>query len=187
MKAIRVDKPGSLAIVEMDKPSIGNPREVLVKVTSASICGSDLGIYKGSNALAAYPVVIGHEYGGVVEAVGGLVESLRPGDLVAVDPVRPCGHCYPCTHGRENVCSNLEVCGVHLPGGFSEYVVAPAERAHKVDPARIPADLVCLVEPYSIGVQVNRRARIEKGDRVLVMGCGPAGLCIMQDAKARGA
>ncbi|MCD8349524.1 MAG: zinc-binding alcohol dehydrogenase family protein [Planctomycetaceae bacterium] len=187
MKAIRVDKPMALEIVEIDKPAIATPYEVLVKVTSGSICGSDLGIYKGTNSLATYPAIIGHEYGGVVEAVGDLVKSVKIGDLVAVDPVRPCGHCYPCTHNRENVCSNLEVCGVHLPGGFSEYVTAPAARVHTVDPAKIPADLVCLVEPFSIGVQVNHRARIEKGDLVLVMGCGPAGLCILQDAKARGA
>lgn len=187
MLAIRVDGPGKLDVVEMDKPKIGNPWEVLVKVTSGSICGSDLGIFKGTNALAEYPAVIGHEYGGIVEEVGGLVTALKAGDLVAVDPVRPCGHCYPCTHGRQNVCGNLKVCGVHLPGGFAEYVTAPADRAHKVNPAKIPADMVCLVEPYSIGVQVNKRGRIAKNDLVLVMGCGPAGLCIMQDAKARGA
>ncbi len=187
MKAIRVEKPGKVEIVERDKPVIGGSGQVLVKITSGSICGSDLGIFKGTNSLATYPAVIGHEYGGIVEAVGNDVVGLAPGDLVAIDPVRPCGHCYPCTHGRQNVCTNLKVCGVHLPGGFAEYAVAPAQRAHKVDAGKIPPDLVCLVEPYSIGVQVNKRAGIEKGDKVLIMGCGPAGLCILQDAKARGA
>lgn len=186
MKAIQIEKPGKLDIVDIPKPQIG-PLEVLVKVTGGSICGSDIGIYKGTNSLASYPAVIGHEYGGFVTEVGALASGVKVGDLVAVDPVRVCGHCFACTHGRQNVCSTVKVTGVHLPGGFAEQVAAPADRVHKVNPARIPADRVSLVEPYSIGVQVNHRGRIAKGDRVLVMGCGPAGLCVMQDAKARGA
>lgn len=186
MKAIQIEKPGKLDIIEMAKPKAG-PLEVVIKVTSGSICGSDVGIYKGTNSLASYPAIIGHEYGGVVVEVGSMVSNVKAGDLVAVDPVRICGHCYACTHGRQNVCQDVKVAGVHLPGGFAEYVAAPADRVHQVDPARIPADRVCLVEPYSIGVQVNHRGRVAKGDRVLVMGCGPAGLCIMQEAKTRNA
>ncbi len=187
MKAIRIEKPGQLDLVDLDKPKLRNPFEVLIKITAGSICGSDIGIYKGTNSLASYPAIIGHEYGGVIDEVGGMVTNVKPGDLVAVDPVRNCGQCYACTHGRHNVCSTVKVTGVHVPGGFAEYVAAPANRVHKVDPAKIPADLISLVEPYSIGVQVNRRGRIEKGDLVLVIGAGPVGLCIMQDAKARGA
>lgn len=186
MKAILIREPGSLEIVDMDKPTPG-PTEVLVKITAGSICGSDVGIFKGTNSLASYPAIIGHEYGGIVEAVGELASGVAVGDLVAVDPVRPCGHCYACMNGRQNVCRDVKVTGVHLPGGFAEYVAVPSGRAHKVDPAKIPADMISLVEPYSIGVQVNHRGRVAKGDRVLVMGCGPAGLCIMEEAKARGA
>lgn len=187
MKAVHVEKIGSLEVVDIPEPEVSTPYEVLIKVTAASICGSDIGIFKGTNSFAKYPVIIGHEYGGIVEKVGSLVTAVRPGDLVAVDPVRSCGHCGPCRSGRQNVCLNLKVCGVHLPGGFAEYVTAPEDRVHKVDLAKVPADMISLVEPYSIGVQVNRRARIEKGDRVLIMGCGPAGLCILEDAKARDA
>ncbi len=187
MKAIRIDEPGKLAIVDIEKPKIANPYEVVVRVTSGSICGSDIGIFKGTNSLAAYPAIIGHEYGGVIEEVGGLVANVKPGDLVAVDPVRSCGHCYACMNGRQNVCREVKVTGVHMPGGFTQFVAAPADRVHKVDPKKIPADLVCLVEPYSIGVEVNSRGQIGKKDAVLVMGAGPAGLCVMQDAKARGA
>ena len=187
MKAIRIEEPGKLELAEIEKPKIANPLEVLIKVTAGSICGSDVGIYKGTNSLATYPAIIGHEFGGFVEEVGGMVEGIKVGDLVAVDPVRSCGHCYACTHGRQNVCRDVVCVGVHKPGGFAEYVTAPADRAHKVDPKRIAPDMVCLVEPYGIGVQVNQRGRIAKEDMVLVMGAGPAGLCIMQDAKARGA
>ncbi|MDR1519728.1 MAG: zinc-binding alcohol dehydrogenase family protein [Planctomycetota bacterium] len=187
MKAVRIEKPGDIGLVEIEKPKISHPREVLIKVVCGSICGSDIGIYKGTNSVATYPIIIGHEFGGVIEEVGSEAGPLKAGDLVAVDPVRSCGHCYACLHGRQNVCSSVKCVGVHMPGGFSEYVVVPAERANKVDPARISPELICLIEPYSIGVQVNSRGRVAKGDRVLVMGCGPAGLCIIQDAKARGA
>ncbi|MDR1535323.1 MAG: zinc-binding alcohol dehydrogenase family protein [Planctomycetota bacterium] len=187
MKAIRIDKPGDIGLVEVEKPKIANSREILIRVVCGSICGSDLGIFKGTNSVATYPIVIGHEFGGVVEEIGSEVTGIRPGDLVAVDPVRSCGHCYACRHGRQNVCAGVKCVGVHMPGGFSEFVTVPAERANKVDPERISPELVCLIEPYSIGVQVNTRGRIAKGDLVLVMGCGPAGLCIIQDARARGA
>ncbi|MDR1744708.1 MAG: zinc-binding alcohol dehydrogenase family protein [Planctomycetota bacterium] len=187
MKAICIESPGKMAVVDMLKPAVATPYDVLIRITSGSICGSDIGIYKGTNSLASYPAIIGHEYGGVIEAVGDLVTGVKPGDLVAVDPVRVCGHCYACATGRQNVCSTVRVTGVHMPGGFAEYVTAPCDRVHRVDPAKIGPDTVCLVEPYSIGVQVNKRGRVMKGDRVLVIGCGPAGLCIMQDAKARGA
>lgn len=187
MKAVCIDKPGSLTIVDIPEPVIKRPDEVKVKVTCGSICGSDIGIYKGTNSLASYPRIIGHEYGGIVVEAGPLAVGVAAGDLVAVDPVRSCGTCFACRSGRRNVCSTLEVTGVHRDGGFVDYVVAPAADVHKVNPKKIPADLVCLVEPYSIGIQVNHRGRIGKNDRVLVMGCGPIGLCIMQDAKARGA
>lgn len=187
MKAVLITTPGALSIVDIDEPEVIQPDDVKIKVTSGSICGSDIGIYRGTNSLARYPRVIGHEYGGIVTETGSDVQSVRPGDLVAIDPVRSCGKCFACQSGRSNVCSILEVTGVHCNGGFSSFVVSPDSNVHKVDPARIPADLVCLVEPYSIGVQVNHRGCIAKNDKVLVMGCGPIGLCIMQDAKARGA
>ncbi|MCC8189925.1 MAG: zinc-binding alcohol dehydrogenase family protein [Planctomycetes bacterium] len=187
MKAIRIEEPGKLEIVDLPKPAVTDPTQVLVRVTAGSICGSDVGILKGTNSLATYPAIIGHEYGGFVEEVGSLVEGVKPGDLVAVDPVRPCGHCYACGHGRQNVCSTVKVTGVHVPGGFAEYVTAPGDRVHRVDPAAIPPDMISLVEPYSIGVQANSRGRVAKDDTVLVIGAGPAGLCILEEAKARGA
>lgn len=187
MKAIRIEMPGKLEIIDIPKPRFASPFEVLIKVTAGSICGSDIGIFKGTNSLATYPAIIGHEYGGEIAEVGSMVTGVKPGDLVAVDPVRPCGHCHACMNGRQNVCKEVKVTGVHIPGGFAEYVVAPADRVHKIDPKKIRPDMVSLIEPYSIGVQVNSRGRIAKKDKVLIMGAGPAGLCVMQDAKARGA
>lgn len=187
MKAIRIAKPFDLAITDISEPMLQAPGDVKIRVCSGSICGSDIGIYKGANSLATYPRIIGHEYGGTVIETGSAVRNVRPGDLVAVDPVRSCGVCSACLAGHSNVCSSLEVTGVHRDGGFSEFVVSPAANVHAIDPSIIPAELMCLVEPYSIAVQVNHRGRIAKNDSVLVMGAGPIGLSIMQDAKARGA
>lgn len=187
MKAVLVEKPFEVKIVEVPKPEVKKPDDVLIKILCGGICGSDLGIYKGTNSLATYPRIIGHEYGGIVEEVGPAVTTVKPGDYVAVDPVRTCGHCYACTHGRHNVCSTLEVTGVHCDGGFAEYALSPEYAVYPVDTKKIAPELLCFVEPYSIGAEVNNRARVEKGDKVLVMGSGPIGVGIMQVAKARGA
>lgn len=187
MKAVYITEPGKLEIADVPDPVMKNPDDVLIRISYGSICGSDIGIYKGTNSLATYPRIIGHEYGGQVVKTNSSAGTLKPGDWVAVDPVRSCGHCYACRNGRQNVCDTLEVTGVHRDGGFAEYVVSPADRVHRIDIGKIGKELISLVEPYSIGVQVNHRGRIVKNDRVLVMGCGPIGMCIMQDAKARGA
>ena len=94
MKAIVVEKPYEIKIAEVPVPQIRQPDEVLIKVISGGICGSDVGIYNGTNSLATYPRIIGHEFGGRVVEVGAAVKHLKSGDVVAVDPVRSCGHCY---------------------------------------------------------------------------------------------
>lgn len=186
MKAIKVVKPFELEIVDIPKPEIENDDDVIVKITSGGICGSDIGIWNGSNSLATYPRVIGHEFGGIVESVGKNVTSVKPGDKVAVDPVISCGHCYACKIGRHNVCSTLEVMGVHREGGFAEYVKAPEKNIHLFHTDFDPS-LLGLVEPYTIGMQINNRGNIHEGDQVLIMGSGPIGICAMQIAKSRGA
>jgi len=187
MKSIVVEKPFVISVRETPKPELTRDDEVLIRVISGGICGSDIGIFNGTNSLATYPRIIGHEFGGRVEKVGSAVKALKEGDVVAVDPVRSCGHCYACSHNRHNVCREVEVVGVHRDGGFSEYVVAPAKNCYKIDTDKVPAHLCCMVEPYSIGVQVNYRGEITADDTVLVMGSGPIGICIMQVARARGA
>ena len=187
MKAVFVEKPYEINVIDIDKPIIKNNNEVLIKVLCGGICGSDIGIYKGTNSLATYPRIIGHEFGGIVEEIGDSVKKIKVGDYVAVDPIRSCGHCYACTHDRHNVCNTLEVVGVHRDGGFSEYVTAPEENVYVVDTTKVDKKYLCLVEPYSIGEEVNARGRTTKGDIVLVLGSGPIGIACMQVAKAKGA
>jgi len=187
MKAIVVEEPKFVHVVEREKPVITRPDEVMIKVTCGGICGSDMGIFNATNAMASYPRLLGHEYGGEIVEVGSQVTNVKVGDKVAVDPVRSCGNCYACRIGRHNVCASLEVTGVHRDGGFAEFVVAPAKDVYKVDTSKISEEYICLIEPYSIGVQANTRGDCHKGDKVVVLGSGPIGMCITQVAKWRGA
>ena len=100
MKAVQIVKPNELKIIDMEKPVIDEKNNVLIKMTAAGICGSDVGIYHGTNAAATYPRVIGHEMVGRVEEVGAGVSGLKPGDRVIVNQVTSCGHCYPCRIDR---------------------------------------------------------------------------------------
>lgn len=186
MKAIKVIEPFKVEIVDVPKPEIKNKDDVIVRITSGGICGSDIGIYNGTNSLATYPRLIGHEFGGIVTEVGQDVTSVKVGDKVAVDPVISCGHCYACKIGRHNVCSTLEVMGVHRDGGFAEFVCAPEANIHKFH-KDFDESFLGLVEPFTIGVEINRRGQITKGDKVLIMGSGPIGIAAMQVAKRNGA
>lgn len=186
MKAIKVIEPFKVEIVDVPKPTVQHPDDVIVRITSGGICGSDMGIYNGTNSLATYPRLIGHEFGGIVTETGSEVTHVKVGDKVAVDPVISCGHCYACRIGRHNVCRDLEVMGVHRDGGFSEYVAAPAQNVHKFH-KDFDESYLGLVEPFTIGVEINNRAQITKGDKVLIMGSGPIGIAAMQVAKRNGA
>lgn len=186
MKAIKVIEPFKVEIVDVPKPEIKNDDDVIVRITSGGICGSDIGIYNGTNSLATYPRLIGHEFGGIVTETGKNLTSVKAGDKVAVDPVISCGHCYACRIGRHNVCSTLEVMGVHRDGGFAEFVCAPEANIHKFH-KDFDESFLGLVEPFTIGVEINRRGQITKGDKVLIMGSGPIGIAAMQVAKRNGA
>jgi len=124
MKAVYVAEPHSLEIREMPMPEPGQG-EALVRVRAGGICGSDMHIYHGTNPLAKYPRIIGHEFSGEIGALGPGVQGFSIGDRVAVDPVTSCGTCYACSIGRPNVCESLEVFGVHRHGGLPSTSLFP--------------------------------------------------------------
>jgi L-gulonate 5-dehydrogenase len=187
VKAVLVKEPQNLDVVNLPEPSPG-PGEVLVRVRAAGICGSDMHIYHGTNPLAEYPRVIGHEFAGEIAALGQGVEggALSVGDHVAADPVTSCGNCYPCSIGRYNVCANLSVFGVHRDGGMAEFVVMPAANVHVV-PKDWPWEKVVMTEPFSIAANVLSRTECSARDQVLVMGAGPIGLTVLMSAVLLGA
>lgn len=186
MKAIKVIKPGDIQIVEEEMPKITEPHQVLVKVKAAGICGSDISIYKGTSPVATYPRVIGHEFAGEVVEIGSEVSNVQIGDHVSINPVTSCGTCPACKKGRSNVCASLSVIGVHRDGGFREYAVVPANNAIKIS-KDIPWNQAGIIEPYTIAAQVVTRGNIQSGDNVLILGCGPIALTILQVSKMLGA
>ncbi|RLJ86242.1 zinc-binding alcohol dehydrogenase family protein [Planococcus citreus] len=186
MKAVQVPKAHEMKIIEQDRPQLQNPEDVLVRVKRVGICGSDMHIFHGSNPLATYPRVVGHEVAGEVVETGKDVASLKEGDHVVVEPINYCGECYACRKGRPNVCEKLSVFGVHEDGGMREYIVLPEKQLHAVD-KQLDWDEIVLAEPYTIGAQAVWRGQVEKGDTVLIQGCGPIGICILKLAKIAGA
>ena len=186
MKAIQIIKPGELKLIDMDKPVITKKNNVLIKMKAAGICGSDMGIYRGTNAAATYPRVIGHEMVGVVEEVGEGVASLKPGDRVIVDQVVSCGHCYACRKGRGNVCGNLQVRGVHIDGGYREYIAVPEQDCYLLPDTLSDVEAV-MIEPTTIAIQSCSRAGLCEEDVLLILGCGVLGSTILKIARLSGA
>lgn len=186
MKAIVVEAPHKMTMLDVPKPVLSDPFGVLIKMTAVGICGSDVHILHGTHPYVQYPRIIGHEGAGVVEEVGSQISDLKPGDPVVVEAVEFCGKCYPCSIGRTNVCENLKVLGVHHRGTYEEYMTVPRAYVHKYDPALKPEEAV-LAEPYTIGAQANAQGRTQKGDLVLVHGAGPIGLITCDVAASLGA
>lgn len=186
MKAVQIPSKMEMEVIDIEKPVISNPDEVLVKVKRVGICGSDMHIYHGTNPLATYPRIVGHEVAGEVVEVGSNVSGIKLGDHVVVEPIRYCGECYACRKGRHNVCQSLSVFGVHEDGGLREFFVLPEKQLHVVD-SSLEWDEIVLAEPYTIGAQAVWRGAVEEEDTVFIQGSGPIGICILKMAKLQGA
>lgn len=182
MKAVKVIEPNKLELIDIEKPSIDEKNNVLVRMTAAGICGSDVGIYHGTNAAATYPRIIGHEMVGKVSEIGENVKNLKVGDRVIINQVTSCGHCYPCKIGRGNVCDNLAVRGVHIDGGYREFIAVPETDCY-ILPASISDNDAVMIEPTTIAIQSCTRAQLDKADMLLIYGSGALGSSILKIAK----
>ena len=185
MRAAIMDAPHAMRVDTWATPAPG-PNEVLVSVGVTGVCAGDMYIFLGKNPYAAYPVIGGHEIAGTVATVGDGVAGLDVGTPVVVEPFIGCGTCYACRVGKSNCCMNLRIIGAHQPGGFAEYVVAPAQNIHRV-PAGLSTVTAAFAEPLAIGVQACRRGEVSSGEEILVLGCGPIGLALIEVARSRGA
>ena len=174
MWAISVREPNHLSLVEAERPA-PNPNEVLVRISRAGICGSDIHIYRGHNPFARYPRIIGHEAIGRIEAIGADVKDRKLGERVVLDPGVSCGQCHACRIGRPNVCSQLAVIGVHRDGGMREFATFPATNAIPV-PEHLPDRIAVMAEPYSIAANVVLRTEANESDMALIYGAGTVGL-----------
>ncbi len=178
-------QPGQIEFNEVPKPGVEKDH-VLIEVKACGVCGSDLHVYHGKHPFTSYPVIQGHEFAGVVDAVGSEVEGIRPGQKVTVVPSLVCGRCYPCRHGRANICDELKVMGFQAPGCHRNFFSVPADNVIPIM-EELSFEAGAMVEPLAVGVHAVRRADLKAGMRVLVLGAGPIGLLTMQAAKASGA
>ena len=184
MNAIRLEEPGRLSLISLEKPAI-QPDEALVRVHRIGVCGTDIHAFKGNQPFFSYPRILGHELGVEVLEVGAAVKNVSPGDRCAVEPYINCGVCIACRRDRTNCCVKLQVLGVHTDGGMREELVVPARKLHPS--LSLSPDQLALVETLGIGCHAVDRAKIEEGEFVLVVGAGPIGLAVMQFAVEAGA
>lgn len=160
--------------------------EVIVRTKTVGICGSDIHLFRGDHPYTTYPMVLGHKAAGIVEAVGKDVTEFRVSDPVVLEPLIPCGHCYPCSIGRLNCCSNMKTVGVTTNGALSELFAVPAACLHKIPPS-LPFNIAALSEPFSIGFHATSRGCVSAADQVVIIGAGTIGLTILAVAKQKGA
>lgn len=189
MRASVLVAESTLEVQERPVPAAA-PGEVLVEVASVGVCGSDVHYYRDMRAgefVVERPLVLGHEMGGRVVAVGDGVDAARIGERVAVDPQRPDHTCAQCLAGRYNLCPNMEFFATPpVDGAFTEYVTAPSSFAYAV-PDGFSDDAAALCEPLSVGIAALRKAKVVPGQRVLIAGAGPIGIIAAQVARAFGA
>jgi L-gulonate 5-dehydrogenase len=185
MRAVLTMAPRRMELIEEAEP-VAAPGEALLQVEAVGLCGSDLHLYLGDHPYTSYPQVQGHEFCGTILAFGeGYQGPLRIGQRVAVEPLVPCGNCYPCRRGRPNCCTRLAVLGVHRRGALADLLSVRVENLYPAD--GLDAELAALVEPVSIGLQAVMRGDVTSEDQVVVFGAGPIGQTILLAAKDRGA
>lgn len=183
MKAIQLKNPWEINCINMEKP-IPKQGEALIRIKAAGICGSDIGAFRGTNRLVSYPRIIGHELAGEVVTISpDNKKGIKPGDRVVIDPYIYCSHCYPCSIGRTNCCTNLKVPGVHINGGMAEYFTHPEDLL-----IRIPEELsfaeAAMAEPMTISLHGIHRGNLKKGEYCVIIGAGPIGLIAAMIARA---
>ena len=184
MRAVVFPAPESVALEHVDDP-VCAPSEVIVQVSLAGICGTDLHIYR-NEYMSSFPLIPGHEFGGVVAEVGRRVHDLRRGDRVAVDPNLYCNSCDFCRDQQNNHCLNWQGVGITRPGGFAEYVAVPARACYRL-PEGLSDSQAAFIEPLSCVVHALNRLRVRPGDDVLIFGSGPLGLVLLQALRHSGA
>ena len=177
--------PGVIEFKEVPVPEPGEG-QVLIKIMKIGICGSDIHVYHGEHPFTKYPVTQGHEVSGEITALGQGVEGLSVGQKVTIQPQVVCGECYPCRHGKYNLCEELKVMGFQTTGVASHYFAVDAA---KVTP--LPDDLTydegAMIEPLAVAVHAIRQAGDVSGKKIAVLGAGPIGILVAQVAKGMGA
>jgi 2-desacetyl-2-hydroxyethyl bacteriochlorophyllide A dehydrogenase len=185
MRQATMTAPGVIEIGETAPPKAA-AGEVLLRVRRIGVCGSDVHVYHGTHPFTPYPVVQGHEFSAVVEAVGEGVTDVEVGDRVTAMPQVVCGACRPCLRGDYHICDSLRVRGFQAPGCAQDLFVTEAAKIVPL-PATFSFEQGALVEPVAVGVHAVSRAGDVAGRNVAVLGAGPIGNLLAQVAHAQGA
>ncbi|MGF9698124.1 zinc-binding alcohol dehydrogenase family protein [Paenibacillus sp. MABNR03] len=184
MKAIVCEDINRLVLKDIDEP-VRNENEAIVSIRRIGICGTDLHAYKGNQPFFTYPRILGHELAGIIDDIGPNTAGFQAGDQVSIIPYLHCGQCIACRNGKTNCCASMQVMGVHVDGGMREKISVPV--SHLIKAEGLTLDETAMVEPLSIGAHAVRRARLQPGEQVVVIGAGPIGLGVMAFAKQAGA
>ena len=177
--------PGEIEFREVPVP-LAEEGQVLIRLRRIGVCGSDIHVYHGEHPFTSYPVTQGHEVAGEVVACGEGVTGFAPGQKVTVQPQVFCGKCYPCRHGKYNLCEELKVMGFQTTGMASEYFAVDASKVTPL-PAEMSFDEGAMIEPLAVAVHAVRRMGDVTGLKVAVLGAGPIGILVAQAAKGLGA
>jgi L-iditol 2-dehydrogenase len=188
MKAAFLTGIRQMEIRETSPPEISDPHSVLLRIGVVGVCGSDVHYYTAGrigSLVVKYPEWTGHECAGTIVEVGDQVKRLKVGQRVAVDPLIPCGHCDQCLSGREHTCPNQAflACPGQGPGALAESLVMP-ERSCYVIPDGMSMVQAAVVEPLSIGLYAQRLGQMQPGAKIVILGSGPIGLCVLLSSLA---
>src|SRR5689334_2842992 len=182
MKTLVCTNPGEFNYEEREKPSL-HGKHAIIKVKRIGICGTDLHAFEGTQPFFEYPRILGHELAGELIEFDD-AQGFEKGERVSFIPYFNCGNCVACRAGLTNCCANLKVFGVHINGGFAEYISVPSYSL--LHGEGLSFDELSLVEPLAIGAHGVRRAGVKPGEFVLVVGAGPIGLGIAEFARIAG-
>jgi len=183
MRAVVVEKPHQWQVTDVPDPTPQDD-EVVIAVSACGVCGTDLHIFDGDFP-SNLPLVPGHEFAGEVVEVGKKVKSVKVGDFVAVHPNKPCLLCDFCREGSEHLCENLQAYGVHIPGGFAQFVAVKETNVYKAE-GLTPLQ-AAWAEPLSCCLHGLNKVGVKSGEKTLVIGCGPIGLLFVQLLLVHGA
>jgi len=184
MKYIVCEKPGEFLLKDKEVPK-RKPSEALLKINQVGICGTDLHAYGGNQAFFSYPRILGHELAAEILEIEPNERGLKVGDKVIIMPYISCQKCISCRNGKTNCCTNIQVLGVHTDGGMQEIISVP--ESILIPAGKLSDSEIALVEPLAIGAHAIRRAAVQAGETVLVIGCGPIGIGMMKLAQIDGA
>ncbi|CAM3836916.1 zinc-dependent alcohol dehydrogenase [Aquirufa aurantiipilula] len=183
MKAAVLENPQHIQVKNLEKP-VPQANEVLIRLTSTGICGSDVHLYLGDRLLPV-PTVLGHEGIGFVEAIGAKVSGFQIGQRVVIEPNIPCGTCRFCQRGKGNICPNKQVVGVNSPGCFAEYICLNADFCWKLPDSISDEDAVC-IEPLAVALHALHVSTAPPNASIAIFGLGAIGLLLCQLALTKG-